>query len=128
MPKIIENKLIEEFKDREPFSRDELYKFFKYYEPNLKEGTFGWRIYDLKNKNIIKPLMRGLYTISYKPKYKPDVSQDLINLAKKIDDRFKDVKYCIWETNWLNEFSQHQASKKIFIIETEKDFLDSFFY
>ena len=37
MPKIIENKLIEEFKDREPFSRDELYKFFKYYEPNLKE-------------------------------------------------------------------------------------------
>jgi hypothetical protein len=94
MPKIIENKLIEEFKDREPFSRDELYKFFKYYEPNLKEGTFGWRIYDLKNKNIIKPLMRGLYTISYKPKYKPDVSQDLIKLAKKIDDRFKDVKYC----------------------------------
>ena len=128
MPKIIENKLIEEFKDREPFSRDELYKFFKYYEPNLKEGTFGWRIYDLKNKNIIKPLMRGLYTISYKPKYKPDVSQYLIKVAKKTDDRFKDVKYCIWETNWLNEFSQHQASKKIFIIETEKDFLDSFFY
>ncbi|OQX79654.1 MAG: hypothetical protein B6D64_04425 [Bacteroidetes bacterium 4484_276] len=66
--------------------------------------------------------MRGLYTISYKPKYKPEVSRDLLKLTKKLNNRFEEVKYCIWETNWLNEFSQHQASKKIFIIETEKDF------
>ena len=128
MPKIIENRLIEEFKHGESFSREDLLEFFKYFEPDLKEGTFGWRIYDLKNKNIIKPLMRGLYTISYKPKYKPEVSQDLLKLAKKINKRFEDVKYCIWKTDWLNEFSQHQASKKIIIIEVEKDFLDSFFY
>jgi hypothetical protein len=128
MTKIIENRLIEKFKGRASFSRDELFEFFKYFEPGLKEGTLGWRIYDLKNKNIIKPLVRGLYIISYKPKYKPEVSQDLLKLTKKINDRFEDIKYCIWETSWLNEFSQHQASKKIFIIETEKDFLDSFFY
>ena len=101
---------------------------FKYFEPDLKEGTFGWRIYDLKNKNIIKPLMRGVYTVSYKPKYKPEVSQDLLKLAGKINDKFEDVKCCIWETSWLNEFSQHQSSKKIIIIEVEKEFLDSFFY
>ena len=82
MPKIIENRLIEEFRDRESFSRNELFEFFKYYEPDLKEGTFGWRIYDLKNKNIIKPLMRGVYTISYKPKYKPEVSQDLFKIGR----------------------------------------------
>lgn len=128
MPKIIENRLIEEFKDRESFSRDELFDFFKHFEPDLKEGTFGWRIYDLKNKNIIKPLMRGLYTISHKPKYKPEISSDLLKLTKKLNDRFEDVKYCIWDTNWLNEFSQHQASKRIVIIEVERDFLDSFFY
>ncbi len=128
MPKIIENRLIEEFKDRESFSRNELFEFYKYFEPDLKEGTFGWRIYDLKNKNIIKPLMRGVYTIAFKPNYKPGVSQDLLKLAKKINDRFEDIKYCIWETSWLNEFSQHQSGKKIIIIEVEKDFLDSFFY
>lgn len=128
MPRIIENRLIEEFKDRKSFSRNELYEFFKFFEPELKEGTFGWRIYDLKNKNIIKPLMRGLYTISYKPRYKPQVSQELLKLTRKINDIFDDVKYCIWETIWLNEFSQHQSSKKIIIIEVERDFLDSFFY
>ena len=128
MPKIIENRLIEEFKDRESFSREELFEFFKHFEPDLKEGTFGWRIYDLKNKNIIKPIMRGLYTISYKPKYKPEFSDQLLKLTRKLIDKFEDVKFCIWDTKWLNEFSQHQASKNIIIIEVERDFLDSFFY
>ena len=128
MPKIIENKLIEEFKERESFSREELFEFFRFFEPNLKEGTFGWRIYDLKNKNIIKPLKRGLYTISYKPKFKPVLSSELIKLTKKVQEKFKEVKYCIWETDWLNEFSQHQTSKRILIIEIEKDFVESLYY
>ena len=128
MPRIIENRLIEKFKEREFFSREELYEFFRFFEPNLKEGTFGWRIYDLKNKNIIKPLKRGLYTISYKPKYKPDLSSELIKISKKVQEQFIDVKYCIWETDWLNEFSQHQTSKRIIIIEIEKDFVESLYY
>ncbi len=128
MPKIIDIQLIEEFKDRDSFTRDELFKFFQYFEPDLKESTFGWRIYDLKKRSIIKQRMRGLYAISYKPKYKPAISTDLLKLARKINDRFEDVKYCIWETNWLNEFSQHQSGKKIYVIEVEKDFLEPIFY
>ena len=68
MPKIIENRLIEEFKNRDSFSREELFDFFKYFEPELKESTYGWRIYNLKKKNIIKSVQRGYYTISYKLK------------------------------------------------------------
>lgn len=128
MPKIIENRLIEEFKDRDTFSREELFDFFRYFEPNLKEGTFGWRIYDLKNKNIIKPIRRGYYTISYKPRYNPELSNDILKLAKIIADKFEEVKHCIWETEWLNEFSQHQSTKRLILIEIEKDFVESLYY
>ena len=128
MPKIIENRLIEEFKEREHFTREDLFEFYRYFEPNLKEGTFGWRIYDLKNKNIIRSLKRGIYVISYKPKYKPEISAEPMKLAKQIVSKFEDAKHCIWETDWLNEFSQHQASRKIIIIEIEKDFIESLYY
>ncbi len=128
MPKIIENRLIEEFKDRESFSREELFDFFRSYEPDLKEGTFGWRVYDLKNRNILKSIMRGLYVISYKPKYRPEISQEIYKIAKRINDKFKDIKYCIWEIDWINEFSQHQASKKMLFIEVEKEFIESLYY
>ncbi len=128
MPKILNNKLIEKFKDRESFSREELFDFYLNYEPDLKEGTFGWRIYDLKEKSIIKPIRRGVYTISSKSEYKPDLSSELIKLSKKINEKYQEVKYCIWETDWVNEFSQHQTSKRLIIIEIEKDFVESLYY
>jgi len=128
MPKIIENRLIEEFKDRNTFSREELFDFFRYFEPYLNKNTFGWRIYDLKNKNIIKSIQRGCYMISYKPNYKPEISGKLLKLAKAISERFDEVKYCLWDTNWTNEFSQHQISKKLTVIEIEKDFVESLYY
>ncbi|HYX07563.1 MAG TPA: DUF6577 family protein [Bacteroidales bacterium] len=128
MPRYIENKLIEEFKERDVFSREELFNFFRNFEPELKEGTFGWRIYNLKNKGIIKSVKRGLYTISYKSKYRPHFTDLLIRLSKTINERYSELTYCIWSTNWINEFSQHQASKEILIIEIEKDFVESLYY
>ncbi len=117
-----------EFKDREYFTREELYEFYRVFEPDLKEGTFGWRIYDLKDKNIIRPIKRGLYIISNKAEYIPEVSPELIKIAKRITEKFQDAKHCIWETGWLNEFSQHQASRRINLIEIEKDFMESLYY
>ncbi|MCK5134220.1 MAG: hypothetical protein KAR19_00415 [Bacteroidales bacterium] len=128
MPKVIENRLIEEFKDREYFTREELFDFYRYFEPELKEGTFGWRIYDLKKRNIIKPIKRGLYVITYKLRYKPDISPSLLKIAKQLTERFGEIKHCIWETVWLNEFTQHQTSRSTLFIEIEKGFEESLFY
>ena len=69
MPKVIGNKLIETFKERSSFDRNELYDFYLDSEPDLKESTFSWRIYDLKKKDIIKTIGRGLYVISYNAFY-----------------------------------------------------------
>lgn len=128
MSKVLENRLIKEFKDKEFFSRDELFRFYLHIEPELKEGTFGWRIHDLMNRNIIKPLKRGIYVISYKPKYKPDISPNLLKIVKQLSEKFEDVKHCVWETVWLNEFVQHQTSKSTLFIEVEKGFEESIFY
>jgi len=128
MPKVFEHRLIEEFKDRDLFSRDELYDFFRYFEPNLKEGTFGSRIYELKKKNIIRNVKRAWYAISNKPKYKPEISTEIIEINRAISDHFQDLKYCLWETSWLNEFLQHQSSKHIIIIEIEKGYEENLYF
>jgi hypothetical protein len=128
MPKLLENRLVSEFKDREYFTREELFDFYRYFEPELKEGTFGWRIHDLKNKNIIRQLKRGLYVISSKPGYRPDISPYLLKVAKQLTVRYDEVKYCIWESSWLNEFMQNQISRSTIFIEVEKGFEESVFY
>lgn len=128
MPKVIEKKLIEEFEERKSFTREELYEFYRYFEPHLKEGTFAWRIFDLKEKNIIKVVKRGLYKISYRPQYAPELSPDLLKLGKKITAKFEEVKFCVWDTSWLNELLQHQSSKRIIVVEIEKGFEESLYY
>lgn len=128
MPKFIEDRIIDEFKGREFFTREDLFEFYRSFEPSLKEGTFGWRIYDLKEKKIIRPLKRGLYVISHKPEYKPAISHELILLAKKVTDKFENIEHCLWETEWLHEFSEQQASRKVILIEIEKDFTESLYY
>ena len=128
MPKIIKNKLIEEFKDRGSFTKKELFDFYLQYEPELKESTFAWRIYDLKSKNIIKSIKRGIYVICNKPLYSPAISNDILELANHINAFYYNVKYCIWDTSWLNEFSHHQTSKKVVIIEIINELTESFFY
>ncbi len=128
MPKYIENKFINKFKKRDFFSREELFNFFLLYEPDLKESTLAWRIYDLKKKNIIKSVRRGYYTISSKPHFEPLLSTELIKFSKSFIEKYQDVKYCVWETDWLNEFLQHQTSKRILIIEIEKEFVESLYF
>jgi len=128
MLKYIETKLIETFKDKGVFTREELLEFYKKYDPNLKEGTFGWRIYDLKKKNLIIIVQRGKYRIGHIPVYSPLISEELLKLANSINEQFEDVKYCIWDAQWLNEFSKHQSSKKMIVIEIEKEFVDTLFY
>jgi hypothetical protein len=128
MPKIIEKKLIDEFKDRESFTREELFEFYRCFEPDLKDGTFGWRVYDLKVKNIIRTLTKGRYAISCKPQYRPEISPELVKLAKRITGKFEDARHCIWVTEWLNEFTSHQISRKTMLIEIEKDFMESLYY
>ena len=128
MPKIIENYIIEVFKDRSSFDRNELYDFYLNSEPDLKESTFSWRIYDLKKKDIIKTIGRGLYVISYKPKYKPVLSNNALKIARKISERFEEINYAIWEIPWLNEFSQHQTFNQMIVVEVEKEFEESLYY
>lgn len=128
MLKLIENNIIETFQKRSSFNRDELYEFYLNSEPNLKESTFSWRIYDLKKKDIIKTIGRGLYVISYKPQYKPVLSNNALKIARKISERFEEINYAIWEIPWLNEFSQHQTFNQMIVVEVEKEFEESLYY
>jgi hypothetical protein len=128
MPKNTQNRIITAFKDQVSFTREDLFEFYRQDEPDLKESTFAWRIHDMIDKNIIRSVNRGVYVISSKPKYKPEISAEHMKLAVWISRKYKEVKHCIWDTSWINEFSQHQSSTQITFLEIEKDLMESVFY
>jgi len=128
MAKFTEDDVIQTFKNRSSFSRRELFEFYVAQEPELNESTFGWRVYDLKSKNIIQSVKRGQYVISNEPSYKPAFSPLLMELADLTVNKFSEVKHCIWETGWLNEFAQHQTNQSYLLLDVEKGFESSVFF
>jgi len=124
---IIERELMERFANMSMFTRDELFNFFRSFDPNLNEGTFGWRVYDLKKKNIIETLKKGVYQLVHKHKFKPELDKSILAISKVLDPALYDY-YNIWETAWLNEFVELQATTSMTILEADKDSVDRLFY
>jgi len=91
--------------------------------PNEKPipETIRTRIHILKKKGVLTNIGRGLYTLKTKPDYSPKISVELKDLYSKLQKRFPYTKLCIWELNWLNEFSIHQVTRKIIVVESEKE-------
>ena len=110
--------------------RNELYSFIKEtYLPDLIEITFRWYVHKLKKSGLLVPVKRGVYRIGGSGKiYVPFIEKKHQKLYKDIVAAFSDIVFCIWSTNWFNDFSIHLAMKNIIIIETEKDLVFPVFY
>ncbi|MEP6792836.1 MAG: DUF6577 family protein [Saprospiraceae bacterium] len=113
-----------EFKGRESFSREELYVLYRQFEPDLKEPTFRWRVFNLKRNHIITPTSRRLFTLSYKPVFKPEADENERRIFNTIEKQFPSLKSCIWSTKIANEFMLHIPGKFISILQIEKEAIE----
>jgi hypothetical protein len=132
------------FSDGHRIPRNDLKMFYKQFNPQLKETTFRWMLYELKENYIISTLDRGVFTLvngnddvsnhkNVKLKnnikvYKPIISKRLQEIDTSIRKQFPFITSCIWESSWLNEFMVHQPGKFIIIIEVESGTEEVVFY
>lgn len=129
MPKdFIIEQLKQRFTGQSHITREELFDFYRSFEPDLKEATFTWRIYSLKEKNLLKSVRKGVYTLSVKPQFHPQVEPKLKDIAGKISKQFPAARYCVWSTRWLNEWMIHQPGRFLLLIEVEASATESVFY
>lgn len=120
--------LKEFFKNKTVFTLDELRGYYRRIDSDFKETTFKWRIHNLKQKELIRNVRRGVYTFLARPPYQPVISPGLKKKYKEIKEEFPYSKYCIWETRWLNEWMLHQPGNFMTLIEVEKEAAQSVFY
>lgn len=124
---VIIDRLKEVFKGKEIISREELLDFFRQLEPDLKESTFRWRIYYLKKKQVITTISRELFALSFKPAYRPDISDAERKLFSKIEKQFPSLKVCLWSTDIAHEFMLHIPGRFLTVLQVEKEALEPVF-
>jgi hypothetical protein len=119
---------IEKLHLRKYFTSEELFLQFKQYDPELSKSTFRWRVYDLKRKDKIRDVMWGVYSLSDKPYFKPIIPENAKKIADVFSKKYPELTYCIWSSEWLNDWTIHQTVKHFIILETESDVIEDTFY
>lgn len=114
-------KIIEKFSGQDTFTSDELFSFFKEWEPDLKVATFRWRIHDLKQRNILQSVKRGIFTLRTKPSFKPSASNYGIKIYKRIIKAYPGIRACVWNTQNLSELMLQQPARSWDVVEVEAD-------
>lgn len=121
MTKTIENTIQSYFKSISQISREKLGNLIKIDFPELSEGTITVYLSKLKKAGIINNPERGVYSITDKEVFNPEINQNLKKTYTKIHKEFPFVNMCVWNTKWLNDLMRHQPFKYYTIIEVEKE-------
>jgi len=124
----LENSIKELISERTSIKTEEIIGFLQKIYPNSNNSTLRWRLYDLKNRGILKQAGRGVYSLNRKADYQPELSPELKGLYKTVLKSFPYISFCVWDSNWFNEFMVHQAFKRYYVVEVEKEAVESVFY
>jgi hypothetical protein len=116
------------FSGKESFTTGDLWHFYSNEDKNLNKGTFSWKVHNLKAQQILQSLKKGVYTLTFKPKYQPEIASKPADLFLKTNKYFKDINACIWSTKQLSEFMLHIPGKYYTILEVEADACEAVFH
>ena len=127
MNKIVDRQIISRFDGKGIFGRNDIVSLLKDLDPEISDRAASWRMYDLVKRRIINQVKLGVYSLSIKDVYSPSGSDDLARLHKVVAKDFLGLDYCLWTTEWLNDFTQHQLGTSFYVLEVEKDFVEEVF-
>ncbi len=121
MANTIENTIESYFKSNTQLSREKLVSLINRDFPDLSLGTITVYLSKLKKAGIINNPARGIYSITDKQIFNPEINQNLKKIYNKIHKDFPFIEICVWNTKWLSDLMRHQPFKNFTIIEVDKE-------
>jgi hypothetical protein len=125
--KEVYKEFVTHFQGKATFTKQEIELFYNSIGIKLSDNALRWRIHNLKERGIIMPVGRGKYSLELKPRFFHEPDKLTRKVIKLFEQRF-DVDYCIWDTKLLHNFMLHQPFKFFYILEADKDVVESTFY
>jgi len=102
------------FKDVQSLNTNDIVKFYRINDPELKTTTINWRIYTLVQRGILTRIGRGKFTLGNRKIFIPEINRKLKTINSKLKKEFPFLEICLWHTSSFNEFMIHQQVDFIF--------------
>jgi len=121
MQRIDTDIFIETYSSKSEITTTQIMTYLRGKMKDVSDSTLRWYIHSLCKQSVISHRGRGLYTISAKSEFKPEISKSVKKINSTVRKAFPSVVFCISETRWFNYFMVHQLTKNRIIVEVEKD-------
>lgn len=115
------------FADRQSVQRDEVVDFLHEVAPELTDKTISWRIHQLKEKELITYVSRGVYSFVMKEVWTPELTRWSTRLRNLVREASPEAGLCIWHSGFLNEWASCPDSHQYTFIEVERSAMESAF-
>ncbi len=118
-----ETKLLSAVPESQVFTRQALYKLFKENNKDLSYNSVGWIIDEGLKSNLLFKVGSDSYSRKKETRntYSPRYSEFSKELLSKMEERFPELEYTLFETLLLNEFVNHLYAHNILVLQVEKD-------
>lgn len=123
--KLKTQKLKKQFAQNGIITTSEVVDFYKKFDPEIPRTTVNWRVYQLVKQGVLDRVGKGKFKMGKSKIYQPDLTNKLFKINKSIQINFPFITYCLWQQQWINEFSQHIAKTDVVLIEVERDIAES---
>jgi hypothetical protein len=120
--------LTKEFKDVKSLNTNDIVKFYRIYETNIKINTINWRIYALVQMGVLSRIGRGKFSLGSSKIFKPEINSKLKAINSMLKKEYPYLEICLWNTSSFNEFMVHQPGRFYILIEVEKDATQPVFF
>ncbi len=122
------DQLKQQLKGKKAISGHDLANFYRSLEPEIKNSTLNWRIYELVQMGILERTSRGQFRFGEMRVFAHSPTRSIVKLYRDLSIQFPYAQLCVWETSWLNDLTQHLSNKSVTILETEKEACESVFH
>ena len=121
-------KIIEKInnKQNKTVDKEKILEWYYLFYKNYNNRTFENMIAYLKINHIMTELEKDKYIAVTKPIYKyneNDIDKRVYTLLNK---EYSKINFIVWNTEVINEFTQHYVMKNYTIVEVEKEFIELF--
>lgn len=118
-----ETKLLSAVPESQVFTRQALYNLFKENNKDLSYNSVGWIIDEGLKSNLLFKVGSDSYSRKKETRntYFPRYSEFSKELLSKMEERFPELEYTLFETLLLNEFVNHLYAQNILVLQVEKD-------
>ncbi len=122
------DKLKEAFTKSEAFTTSDIFQFYQQFEPEMLKSTVNWRVYELVNRGVLERIGKGRFRLGSGTLFTPDLNTKHFKISAAIKLKFPFISFCIWDSSFIKEFSQHISKTSFTLVDVERSSEESVYY